>query len=548
MIKLYLITAFTFLLGLSVSAQLNSDHPSFHNSGKKTTQQKPSSPIIAKALTVSGTIAPCDSGVATLVGTGACEYIWSTDSAGTNVVATNDTLITGMLYGDTTLYVSVIETTGGDSLMGLPNHSSVFTGNVRGYYFIAPTDFVITGLRVPTEASTGPQNVAVLLFDNNTPPPVFSGTTNAFQTLGYWNNYTGPDTISVCFPVDSGQVIGIYGNRNDAHSYAAGPYNTMINGIPTTLTRSGMQLDLSSNPMSNVFSETAGSISRVEMHYSTNLDTTVNAVNVVVPAPSATSASVAACLGETLNVNGISYTSDTTVVDSLFNIGSCDSIVTTTIAFTPSYNIINSVVLCDGDSVDLNGTMYGSSGIVIDSLQTVSGCDSTMITVIQMIPLPTVTLDPFGIDSVCTSTSAFALPTGSPAGGSYSGPGLAGNDFDPAAAGPGTHTIEYAYSDSNGCGGTASSSIVVVACMGINDLNESFVTIYPNPTQDNLTINFPGKTLESLELTDALGRTIASYASVTDQIKINLSSYATGVYYVTIRNGGYVQTQKVIKK
>jgi hypothetical protein len=165
-----------------------------------------------------------------------------------------------------------------------------------------------------------------------------------------------------------------------------------------------------------------------------------------------------------------------------------------------------------------------------------------------VIPLPTVTLDPFGVDSVCTSTSAFALPTGSPAGGSYSGQGISGNNFDPAAAGPGTHSIEYAYSDSNGCGGTASSSIVVVACVGLDDFNESFVTIYPNPTQDNLTINFPGKTLESIEVTDALGRTIASFATVTDQININLNTYSAGMYYVTIRSGGHTQTQKVIKK
>jgi hypothetical protein len=548
MIKHYFLSVFALLLAFTVSAQLDSDHPSFSNSGKKATQQKPSSPTITKALSVSGTVAPCDSGAVTLVGTGACQYIWSTDSAATNVVGTNDTLITGMLYGDTTLYVSVVEPTGGDSLMGLPNHGSVFTGNVRGYYFIAPMDFVITGLRAPTEADTGAQNIAVLLFDNNTPPPLFSGLTNAFQTLGYWNNYTGPDTISVCFPVDSGQVIGIYGNRNDANSYATAPYNTTINGIPTTLTRSGMQLPLSSNPMSDVFSEASGSISRVEMYYSTNLDTTVNAVNVVVPASTATSASTGGCMGETIVVNGGSYTSDTTVVDVLATMLGCDSVVTTTIAFTPSYNISNSVVLCDGDSIELNGTMYGSSGIVSDSLQTASGCDSTVITSIQVLPVPTVTLDPFGIDSVCTSTSAFALPTGSPAGGSYAGPGIAGSNFDPAAAGAGMHTIEYTYSDSNNCSGTASSSIVVVSCIGMNEANESFVTIYPNPTQDNLTINFPGKTLESLEVTDALGRTIASYASVTDQIKINLSSYATGVYYVTIRNGGYVQTQKVIKK
>ena len=63
------------------------------------------------------------------------------------------------------------------------------------------------------------------------------------------------------------------------------------------------------------------------------------------------------------------------------------------------------------------------------------------------------------------------LGGGTPAGGVYSGPGVTddGNgmtySFDPAAAGVGTHTITYSFTDANGCSGSASDSINVQQCV-----------------------------------------------------------------------------------
>ncbi len=51
----------------------------------------------------------------------------------------------------------------------------------------------------------------------------------------------------------------------------------------------------------------------------------------------------------------------------------------------------------------------------------------------------------------CTSLSSVTL-TATPAGGTFSGPGVSGGRFDPAAAGPGLHTLTYTVVDSLGCG------------------------------------------------------------------------------------------------
>ena len=60
----------------------------------------------------------------------------------------------------------------------------------------------------------------------------------------------------------------------------------------------------------------------------------------------------------------------------------------------------------------------------------------------------------------CTSLAGGVAMAASPAGGTFSGPGVAGGRFNPAAAGVGTHTLSYAVSDSLGCG-VVSQQVVV---------------------------------------------------------------------------------------
>lgn len=66
--------------------------------------------------------------------------------------------------------------------------TSTFTSMVRGYHFTAPTNFIICGLYVPTDASTGFQSVEVVRFTAGA-PPAFAGTTNAFTSLFYQTNW-----------------------------------------------------------------------------------------------------------------------------------------------------------------------------------------------------------------------------------------------------------------------------------------------------------------------------------------------------------------------
>jgi subtilisin-like proprotein convertase family protein len=93
---------------------------------------------------------------------------------------------------------------------------------------------------------------------------------------------------------------------------------------------------------------------------------------------------------------------------------------------------------------------------------TATGCSATGNVTLNVNALPTVTC-PANITGICSNAAAFALSGGSPAGGTYSGPGVSSGSFDPATAGVGVHTITYSYTDGNGCSNTCTFTITVNA-------------------------------------------------------------------------------------
>ena len=154
--------------------------------------------------------------------------------------------------------------------MQIPPQAAVYSGSTRGYWFEAPADFTIVGLRVPTDASSASQSIAVVRF-NGGAPPLYNSTTNDFTILALYQAVQGNSIISVNLPISDGDYIGVLGSRggNSINSYGANNYSTNIGGDPVTLGRLGMQYDLQSTSPINLWRENSGSISRVELYYST---------------------------------------------------------------------------------------------------------------------------------------------------------------------------------------------------------------------------------------------------------------------------------------
>ncbi len=140
-----------------------------------------------------------------------------------------------------------------------------FSGNARGYWFTAPVDFTITGLRVPTDASSGNQSVQLVRL--NAAPPGFPTTTTSFTTLFYQNDDPSTGFIDLSASITAGDIIGVLGTRGGVNSYLTGPYTSSIFGNTVSLARLGTQNPIDTVGAPDLWTETVGNISRVEMRY-----------------------------------------------------------------------------------------------------------------------------------------------------------------------------------------------------------------------------------------------------------------------------------------
>jgi hypothetical protein len=105
-------------------------------------------------------------------------------------------------------------------------------------------------------------------------------------------------------------------------------------------------------------------------------------------------------------------------------------------------------------------TTAGAGTHTITYSYSINGWTGTATQPLTVRALPTVTLAAFA--PVCEGAATFTLSGGSPAGGTYSGVGVSGGQFNPTAAGVGTHGLSYAYTDGNGCASVAFRSLTVL--------------------------------------------------------------------------------------
>ena len=89
-----------------------------------------------------------------------------------------------------------------------------------------------------------------------------------------------------------------------------------------------------------------------------------------------------------------------------------------------------------------------------------NGCANSQTQSILVNTLPVLTFS--GLSNQYCVVDPLATLTGFPAGGTFSGPGISGNTFNPATAGLGLHTIIYQYTDgSTGCSNSVAQNTIV---------------------------------------------------------------------------------------
>ncbi len=156
----------------------------------------------------------------------------------------------------------------------LPPHASVYNGLTRGYNFTAGNNFIINQLELPLDAFQTGDTMSVLVRLNG--------------NVAFFSTGTPGPTVPCSVLVNPGDVVDVVGNWTppvpttfSAHnSYGnTAPYATTILGVPTTLSRVGVQNDIG-NPAWVVNTQwlapTTGQIGRVFMYVVPPTGTYVN--------------------------------------------------------------------------------------------------------------------------------------------------------------------------------------------------------------------------------------------------------------------------------
>ena len=162
-------------------------------------------------------------------------------------------------------------------------------------------------------------------------------------------------------------------------------------------------------------------------------------------------------------------------------------------------------------------------------LNNCSNIDSTFLDFYTLMPVSYIET----INEITSNGQAFNVTPGTPNGGTYSGEGIIGTTFHPGLAGEGTHAIVYSVQNSNGCFSTDTSYITVLSAGGVTEQNQLF-TLYPNPTQSNLTIDSPLK-LISIDIYSSEGKWIKNF-DVSANLTLNVESLKPGIYYLSIQS------------
>ncbi len=159
-----------------------------------------------------------------------------------------------------------------------------------------------------------------------------------------------------------------------------------------------------------------------------------------------------------------------------------------------------------------------------------------------------------GLDTLYCINWAPSPLTGVPAGGTFSGPGVNGNMFDPAAAGAGVHNITYTYAQGS-CYATAQLTTTVALCTATDELiTGSDFTIMPNPNNGSFTLGFDNDKSEPVLVTieNQVGQIVfeKEYQSRNGENKlvIQLKDVKMGWYLLSVKRGSEVSKQKLMIK
>lgn len=444
-------------------------------------------------VTASSSGAICTGGSATLTGSGASTYLWMPGSlSGTSVVVTPASTTTYTVTGSNgagcsntaTVLVTVNSlpsvSASASSATICTGDAVTLTGSGASSYAWMPGSLSGSSVNDSPVAST---TYTVTGTDGNgcSNTSTVSVTVNALPTI----------TASASGAICAGDFVTLTGNGGSTYNWMPGS----LSGATVTDAPSA---------------STTYTVTGTDANGCSNTGTVAVTVNTL-PTVSASSSASTSCSGAQITLTGSGATTYSWMPGSLSGSPVND---------TPTASTTYTVTGTDGNGCSATGTV----GVTVNSL-----------------PAVTITL---ATDTFCDLDGATALSGGSPAGGTYSGPGVSGNAFDASSVGAGTYGIVYTYTDGNGCTDSASQSVNVDLCLGSVNAGSPVTGLVavPNPNNGDFTLLFNVAETDDyvLEIHNTLGQVVyaESLNNFSGQYRkeINLSGFERGCYSIRLRS------------
>ena len=255
--------------------------------------------------------------------------------------------------------------------------------------------------------------------------------------------------------------------------------------------------------------------------------------------------SASICSGDTFSFNNISLTIAGNYSDTLSNISGCDSIINLQLNLLSSSSNSQTIKICDGDSIFLEGAFQTTEGNYFDTLINAQGCDSMLTT--------TLGID-YVNDSVIVNADTLTAQITQATYQWYNCDSSLNINGATQQTFVATTDGNYAVWIKDGEGCTKLSDCIYVDVLGIND-EPSFdnqIKIYPNPTTEQLIIEMlrQGQNeIIQIEISDVMGRIIYEEQSHTQLSIIHCQLFPPGVYFIKLQmQNGEMQVMKFVKE
>ena len=206
----------------------------------------------------------------------------------------------------------------------------------------------------------------------------------------------------------------------------------------------------------------------------------------------------------------------------------------------------NNLVWSNGVGNGLPFVVNGSQTYVLTGLSA-EGCENTYVQPLTVVGGVSY-VEPQG--SVCLEGGTVQLSGGMPAGGSYTGTGVTGGQFDPQLAGLGLHALVYTVTNGLGCTGSDTSWIEVMVCPGVGSgIEGGGLKVFPNPGHGLYQVDWRNGNGDAVHcgVLNGLGQVVTELEWIGDLGIVDLRALAEGVYILKVTRGEETAMRRVVK-